>query len=518
MSRTRLNRIWNAADPIFDPASPQFIGTTVAYNPFGDFREPIPSNAAGISFATVHSKDIQISKLTAADFTLYTTSLFTVPAGGVGFAMGGQFRREVIRQDPDQLLTEGDIAGFGGPATTTDAGRKSFGIYSEATVPIFSAANSITGFHALELTGSARFEDYLDNNTNMLVPKVGLRWQRWDETFTVRSTWGEGFREPSLFELHVSPQTFFRALVDPVTGNFDSETPIVLKSNPDLQPEDSRNFTAGIVYSPRFVPGLTITADLFDIERQDVVRAPDPAAVLQREAQAKLLPGEEVLRDASGAITEIIAPYENNGGETARGIDFGLQYQLQTSFGTFTSQSDATWLESFRLANAARAPALEVRSQGAATGVGSDDAYLKWKGRSRLSWSWNRFDLNATVTYTDGFHEILFHDPSLPDGKKEHWVHQTWFVDAQASYHFAFAAPIEAPQIAGYSKTGTESAHEIASLPCWKRVLDNTTLTIGCNNIFGQDPPKAFFSNAGYADFIYDSVGRFVYISLKKQF
>jgi len=52
----------------------------------------------------------------------------------------------------------------------------------------------------------------------------------------------------------------------------------------------------------------------------------------------------------------------------------------------------------------------------------------------------------------------------------------------------------------------------------WQNALDNTTLTIGCNNVFGQDPPKAFLSIAGYADFIYDSVGRFVYISLKKQF
>ena len=178
-----------------------------------------------------------------------------------------------------------------------------------------------------------------------------------------------------------------------------------------------------------------------------------------------------------------------------------MQYQLETSFGVFSSQNDATWLESFRRANAAGAPALELRSQGAATGVGSDDAYLKWKARSRMDWTWNGFDLNATVTYTDGFHEILAHDPSLPDGKKEHWIKQTWIFDTQASYHFAVAAPLDAQ-----------------GLSCWKKALDNTTLAIGCNNVFGQDPPQAFFSNAGYADFIYDSVGRFVYVSLKKQF
>ena len=45
-SASRFNRILNAADPIFDPTSSQFIGTTIPYNPFGDFRVPIPSNAA----------------------------------------------------------------------------------------------------------------------------------------------------------------------------------------------------------------------------------------------------------------------------------------------------------------------------------------------------------------------------------------------------------------------------------------------------------------------------------------
>ena len=34
VSASRFNRILNQADPIFDPTSPQFIGTTVAFNPF----------------------------------------------------------------------------------------------------------------------------------------------------------------------------------------------------------------------------------------------------------------------------------------------------------------------------------------------------------------------------------------------------------------------------------------------------------------------------------------------------
>src|SRR5438067_3978311 len=111
VSASRFNRILNQADPIFDPTSPQFIGTTVAFNPFGDFRVPIPSNQATVEFARVHPKDEDISKLWTLDGNIYTTSLFELPGGGVGFAFGGQFRRETLEETPDMLNVEGDIVG-----------------------------------------------------------------------------------------------------------------------------------------------------------------------------------------------------------------------------------------------------------------------------------------------------------------------------------------------------------------------------------------------------------------------
>src|SRR5947208_4995761 len=62
VSGSRFDRILNAADPIFDPTSTQFIGTTIPYNPFGDFRVPIATNAVPIDFALIHPKSIDLSK------------------------------------------------------------------------------------------------------------------------------------------------------------------------------------------------------------------------------------------------------------------------------------------------------------------------------------------------------------------------------------------------------------------------------------------------------------------------
>src|ERR1043166_1610682 len=111
VSISRFNRILNQADPIFNPNSSEYIGTTVAFNPFGDFRVPIPSNDASLEFARVHPKDLDTSKLATVEGTISTPNFFDLRPGGTGFALGGQFRRETLDENPDQLNINGDIAG-----------------------------------------------------------------------------------------------------------------------------------------------------------------------------------------------------------------------------------------------------------------------------------------------------------------------------------------------------------------------------------------------------------------------
>src|SRR5437868_4056891 len=128
VSISRFNRILNAADPIFDPTSPEFIGTTTPFNPFGDFKRPIPSNQATVAFARVHPKDDDVSKEATLDASIYTTSLFALPAGGVGLAFGGQLRREHFDESPDELNVAGDIAG-NSPVPPAHGGRRAYNFY-----------------------------------------------------------------------------------------------------------------------------------------------------------------------------------------------------------------------------------------------------------------------------------------------------------------------------------------------------------------------------------------------------
>jgi iron complex outermembrane receptor protein len=520
VSISRFNRIMNQADPIFNPASSEYIGTTTAFNPFGDFRVPIPSNAASVEFARVHPRDIDTSKLATVDATIFTTDLFDLPAGGVGFALGGQFRRESLNEDPDQLNINGDIAGNSAIAAAR-GGRKSYAVFVETSIPIFSEKNAIPGFHAFDINAAGRYEAFLNNDTDVAVPKIGVRWQPFDESLTVRFTWGKGFREPSLEELYSAPISDIQPSHDPLNGRaFEPETTTLIQSTPTLAPEDSETFSGGVVWTPKFVPGLTISTDLWQIERTGVVQSAFLDAVLAREAVGALLPGERVERlpdgttPFNGTITRIVVSNRNEASQKANGVDLGIQYQYQTeSWGTFTSLTQVTYLNSFEIQRVAGGVTEQLA--GVTTDPGqSQEGYYRWRGNTRLDWTYKGFDLIGTARLISGFIE------QDPDGNTRN-VGRRMFFDAQLSYDFSsLVAPTEtSPSSSKDAKTTSTSA--ASEMSFWDHMLKGTVFTIGCNNLFDKDPPFASGqggNSVGYPGFTYDPTGRFYYLRLTKKF
>ena len=169
------------------------------------------------------------------------------------------------------------------------------------------------------IVGGGRFEEFRNNDTNVAVPKFGLRWQPIDETLTIRCTWGEGFREPSLIELYGSPTSGLAGTIDPlpsslggpptpvgVPSRFEPEQPTVVTSSPVLTPEDSRSLSVGLVWTPKWVNGLTLSLDLWDTVETGIVLSQG-----QRCSRARLSsfrateldpapPGEAFERDPPG--------------------------------------------------------------------------------------------------------------------------------------------------------------------------------------------------------------------------
>ena len=538
VSSSRFNRILNQADPIFNPTSSQYIGTTVAFNPFGDYRSaPIASNAASVDYATIHPVDRDETKLATVDGSIYTTDLFDLPAGGVGFAFGGQFRRETLSEDPDELNVLGDVAG-NSAIQPAHGGRKSYAFYAETSIPIFSKQNEITGFHALDFTASGRFEDFRNNDTNVMVPKLGIRWQPFDEQLTLRATWGKGFREPSLEELFTTGVYTIRGSHDPMnldpvpghpgqfTPHFEPETQTLIVGNKNLQPEDSESISFGFVYSPKLLPGLTFSTDFWQIDRTGVVEISSLDAVLARELGGALRPGEFVNRLPDGSIGRIIVPYDNEGEEKANGIDLGIQYVMQTQWGTFTSLTQATYLNSFERTRdtfdavtfAPTGTILDQRAGQSTDLAASNEGYYRWRGNSSLDWTWNGFDVVGTVRYIDGFHEENANLDVRDVGHK-------WLFDLQASYDFSSLVH-RRTGVAGadYSKGSNKNgptAMEAGTMSVWDHLLYGTTITAGVINLFDNDPPFASGQGGnavGYPGYTYDATGRFWYVRLTKKF
>ena len=516
VSISRFNRILNQADPIFRPGSSEFIGTTTAFNPFGDFRVPIASNQASVEFARVHPRDIDTSKLATIDATIFTTDLFDLPAGGIGFAIGGQFRRESLNEDPDQLNVNGDIAGNSAIAPAR-GGRKSYAVFVESSIPIFSEKNAIGGFHAFDINIAGRYEAFLNNDTNVAVPKVGVRWQPLDDSLTLRFTWGKGFREPSLEELYSAPISDIQPSHDPKNGGaFEPETTTLIQSSPTLSPEDSETFSGGFVWTPKYAPGLTISTDIWQIERTGVVQSAFLDAVLAREVAGTLFPGERVERLADGSITRIVVSNRNEAAQKANGVDFGLQYQYQTeSFGTFTSLTQVTYLNSFEIQRVAGGPVEQLA--GVTTDPGqSQEGYYRWRGNTRLDWAYKGFDLIGTVRLISGFIE------QDADGNTRN-VDRRWLLDLQASYDFgALVTTSEtSPSYSKNDKASVSTTSASTQLSFWDTFLKGTTLTVGVINLLDTDPPfsSGQGGNAvGYPGFTYDATGRFYYVRLTKKF
>jgi len=483
-SSSAFNRIMNQNDSFFRPGSGDFANTTTPYNPFGYYRNPIASNRLVTDLAKFDVKDVNESTLGALNFVAATGDLMSLPAGAVGFAFGGDYRHEQLDQFPDPAGRTGDLIGSS-PNAITRAQRKISGVFAEVRVPI---VENLEGSLAL------RHERFLTSDRNTTVPKIGLRWMPIANELTVRASYSEGFREPSLYELYSSPVSGLLPITDPRNGAFESEQPITLAGNRRLDAEETEYLNVGFVWSPQapMLRGLTLGADFWKIERLGTVDADaqDTVDRILGTAPGGALPGESVLLTPSGLIDVVNSVFFNVGQTKAQGVDLSLGYLWNTdNFGRFEFTTVWTMLDKFERASVAGAPLVDLVGTDS-TGV-AEDGYLEWKGRVNLEWTYKGFVVYLSGLYNDGFQDFEF-DPSF--NVIERRVGSAFLLDAQVSYNFR-------------DQFGE-----------W---LKDTKVTIGGRNVLDHTPPFAYGqagNSTGYPSFLYSSEGQFVYASLSRKF
>jgi iron complex outermembrane receptor protein len=479
VSATRFNQVVNANSPIFNPQSPAYIGTTTAYNPFGYYRNPIASNAAVVNYATAIVKDDDESTLGQLSVVMSTSELWKFPHGSVGFAAGADFRREQLDQDPDALAVGGDIIGES-PRAITNAQRKIGGVFAEARVPLL---------RFVEATAAVRHEKFFTSHRDTTVPKFGLRVRPLGNQLTLRTSYSKGFREPSLYELYSSPVSALLPILDPRDGFVELEQPITIRGNRQLKAEKTDYFNAGFVWSPTAprLKGLSLGVDRWEVTRRGTVEA-QPQNTVYRFFGALpggLLPGESVLLNTSGFISSVNSLFYNLGRTEVGGWDFSGGYQFPTdTLGRWEVTSVWTLTNKFRRAAFEGARMVDVAGEDA-TGTG-DYGYLRWRGRVNLNWAYRGYNVYLSAHYTDGFADTDANGD--PFG-----VAHTIIYDGQVSYNFR----------------NTRG-----------RWLRDTKLTVGMRNLLDRDPPLAIGGGGntnGYPGFLYDSEGRFWYVSVSRK-
>jgi iron complex outermembrane recepter protein len=214
------------------------------------------------------------SALTSFDLQVVGT-LFELPAGKVGIALGGSVRRESLSGRADDngrvtdpatgLVTGNDQQWLGGTyADPFDRHRDIDALFAETRLPITGNAWSVPGAHEFELTAAVRAEKYSDAGRST-VPKVGFRWQPFDRQFTVRGNYSKSFSAPSLYAEYGPTDTrqVGAGVIQGVFGGNYTGMPFNGEdgNNPNLQPARSQSRSIGFVFQPDFARGLNVTVD-----------------------------------------------------------------------------------------------------------------------------------------------------------------------------------------------------------------------------------------------------------------
>ncbi|MFI4970681.1 MAG: TonB-dependent receptor plug domain-containing protein, partial [Lysobacterales bacterium] len=279
-------------------------------------------------------------------------NLFQLPAGALDVAAGYEHRKLNGSYTPDSIVTAGDSNGV--PSGPTNGGYSVNEYYVELNAPLLA---DVAFAKHLDLSVASRYSDY-SNFGSTTNNKFGLRWQLFDD-LTLRGTWAEGFRAPSIGELFSTFSRFDATLVDPCAGNvtancatlgvppgFTQNNPqisIITGGNQHLDPETSKSSTMGAIYSPGWADNtawsqrLDFELTYYRIKVENAIQAPAAQTQLNRCVETlDPLFCAGITRAGNGSINGFNNTLRNLGRIDTHGYDLGINWlSPETGFGHF---------------------------------------------------------------------------------------------------------------------------------------------------------------------------------------
>jgi outer membrane receptor protein involved in Fe transport len=157
----------------------------------------------------------------------------------------------------------------------------------EAEVPVLK---DIPLIHAFDLNLAGRYTDYSVSGAAQTW-KVGFNWIVVD-SFRFRGTTSVDIRAPTLDDLFRPPTLLQNVFTDlhipdptksqvPNPQYYSATTTFSSQGNPRLVPEVARTYTLGTVWTPDFIPGLTVSLDYYRIHMANAIGSIAPATTIQ---------------------------------------------------------------------------------------------------------------------------------------------------------------------------------------------------------------------------------------------
>ncbi|MBN7830536.1 MULTISPECIES: TonB-dependent receptor domain-containing protein [Stenotrophomonas] len=449
-------------------------------------------------------------------------SLFTLPAGDLGFALGYEYREDKGSYNPDALSQTGystDLA-----AGPTGGGYDVNEVYLELNVPILA---DLPGAKELSFNAATRYSKYstFGDTTNN---KFGLKWKPIDQLL-VRATYAEGFRAPTIDNLYGGSSQTFAYFTDPCDTSFgstdqpgvaarcaaaigptastfrqlrqgyvpasgpDEQTPDPFNavSNPNLTPEKSKSKTVGLVWSPTFAQGLNMSLDWWNIKITNTIVTDSPDDQLNDCYVLGIAERcNSFTRDPNrhNVINLTYAP-RNAGYQETEGFDFDVAYRFETdSWGTFSANLQNSYVTKnvLKTTNAQQVPVSILN------GFGSN-----FRLRSNLVLGWERGDWGVTwgTRYFSSVKERCYYSDecSLPD--------------------FGSPDPVRDQPM---NKRGSTMFHDVQV--SWNAPW-NATIAVGARNVFDHYGPQMYSApNSQFSYYGGYDIGRFMYMQYKQKF
>lgn len=545
-----------------------------AFDPFLNFTAHNTRAARARVYVNLHDSGEYELPL---GYAIVNGDLFNLPAGPVSFAIGSEYDAPRWTLDPDALKTTfQSISSLN--VGSAKVNRDVWSIYQEVRVPFTSPTWNFPGFYSFEVDFAEREEWYSQNTSAVLPsgpfpfqpaahsqydaqkPKVSVRWQPLDPKYigalTLRGSYTEAFHAPTLSEISPASAQTFASAIDPL---LHQEYPFEVRviGNPNLQPEVAYEWSYGAVYNPKWIKGLTLSADWWHIDMRSITSFLGVQFIVENNVPGLIVRGPPESPGTPGRILVVTDPNNNLAGAIFEGLDYEAIYIFDSSifgcgdFGRLTTTFNGTWLSRAEL---------QILPDTKRFGIAGEVIPPDFTLTGSLPWNRANFslfydgpvdtwlaglDVGAVVHYTGQYEDDnlslttpsgqLPPKPQTPRSGPLPWrarkVREWITLDLIASYTFNLPPPASV-QIPGFAKDGGKTVKMTDSKqknvipvstaeynPCgWRGWLNNTTVSLGMQNVFDQDPPFVVNRENGYDESLATIKGRFWYVQLKKRF